>query len=78
MNKTEKFVVNPNVIGKVLVLEHGIDTVTKLFNAYRALYGMKPVKPQTVARYNGAGGWYDTNTASLYYDFLRSRLRKSS
>lgn len=78
MSAPNKYTVNPNVIGRALVEEYGLSTVTKLFNAYRALHDTGSVQPQTVARYNNGGGRYDTNTASLYHNFLRSRLRKSS
>lgn len=74
MSNTKPFAVHPNVIGKELVQQYGIKTVAALFNVYRARRGLEPVRPQTVKRYNGNGGWYTNNTPSLYRDFLISRL----
>jgi hypothetical protein len=75
MKKTSPFTINSNVLGNKLEENVGIKKATRLFNMYRAAHGLSPVQPQTVKRYNGGGGWYDTNTPRMYRSFLISLIK---
>lgn len=65
---------HPCNIGKFFELKYGPDKLTADFNIYRKMLGMRPVKKQTVCRYNNGKRGYEFSVPQVYKNFIISRI----
>lgn len=71
----ETFVKPTNIIsfGKYLQKKHGLQELTRRFNQFRQSVGIRrPVKPETVRRYNNGKAGYADGVHRPYTMYLQS------
>lgn len=65
---------HPSVIGKFFEEKITLPVLTTNFNTYRKMFGLSPVKEETVHRYNGGKSGYEASVPSVYRSFLLSLI----